>query len=331
MNAAARSPARGGPATDTGAPDRAGDPRVPVLRSPFPSRLNRHTRDAERQALRWAERVGLVDPAEAAALARQRFGWLAGRSHPDLGLRGLVDICRWYLWFAVLDDRYCDRPPTGTGAGWLSQRLGEIGRALEEPDSAAAEPAVRAAADLARRTRARASDEQYRRLVLTFHATFFGLLWEAAARRPDVAPTAADYIWVRRYSGALPAFLTLTEVYGGRPPTPQEVARPEVSVLVARLGNLIMWQNDIRSYPTETSAGRVVVSLPTVLEHELGVPPQRAVDLAARQWRAEVRAYRRARQAVLAIASPALHRYADRLHDLLAGFLTWPYETTRYS
>jgi hypothetical protein len=305
--------------------------RVPVLRSPFPSRRNRHDEAAERRALRWAVRIGLATPGEAALLQRQRFGLLAGRCHPDAGLPGLVDICRWYVWFAVLDDRYCDRPPAGTDTEWLAQRLGEVGRALDEPDAPGEEPVARAAADLARRIRTRATDEQHRRLVLSFQATFFGLLWESAARRLNAHPPVPNFTWMRRYTGSLPAFVTLTEVYGGRPPTPQEVARREVRTLVARAGNLIMWQNDIRSYRAEVAAGRPVLSLPTVLAHERGLPPGRAVALAARMWRAEVEEYRRAREAVLALASPALRRYADHLHDLLAGFLTWHYETARYS
>jgi hypothetical protein len=304
---------------------------VPVLRSPFQSRRNRHAEEAERRALRWAVQIGLTSPGESTLLERQRFGLLAGRCHPDVGLHRLVDICRWYVWFAVLDDRYCDRPPPGTDTEWLSQRLAEIGRALEEPEAAGEEPAARAAADLARRIRTRASDEQHRRLVLSFHATFFGLLWESAARRRSVRPGAPNYAWMRRYTGSLPAFVTLTEVYGGRPPTPQAVARPEVGALVARLGNLIMWQNDIRSYPVEAAAGRPVLSLPTVLQYERGLTPGRAVAMAARMWRAEVREYRRARESVLSIASPALRRHANHLHDLLAGFLTWHYETARYS
>src|SRR5437016_838838 len=76
---------------------RAPLPRVPEVRSPFPSRVNRYTAEAEHRALQWAQRIGLIGPAEVAALARQRFGQLAGRCHPDFGLVRLSDICRWYL------------------------------------------------------------------------------------------------------------------------------------------------------------------------------------------------------------------------------------------
>ncbi|OLB78421.1 MAG: hypothetical protein AUI14_13475, partial [Actinobacteria bacterium 13_2_20CM_2_71_6] len=294
-------------------------PRVPVLRSPFPSRLNRYTEEAEGRALRWARRIGLITPEEVTALARQRFGQLAGRCHPDLGRAALVDICRWYLWFAVVDDRYCDRPEEGADAAWLSHRLAVISRVLDDPGTPTGDPVAGAAADLVRRTRTRATHEQYRRLVLGFQATFFGLLWELAARGPDNTLSAPDYLGMRPYTGALPAFVTLTEIFGGRPPTPQDVALPEVAALRTRVGNLIMWQNDIRSYPSELASGRPVLSLPTVLEQERGLAPQCALDLAAQMWRAEVRAYRRARAAVLAAATPALRRYADRLHDLLVG------------
>ena len=109
-----------------------------------------------------------------------------------------------------------------------------------------------------------------------------------------------------------------------------ELALPEVAALVARVGNLIMWQNDIRSYPAEVASGHPVLSLPTVLEQERGLTRESALDLAAAMWRDEIRAYRHARAAVLAFGTPVLRRYADQLHNLLAGFLTWHYETARY-
>jgi len=305
-------------------------PRVPEVRSPFPSRVNRYTAEAERRALHWARRVGMIGPAEAAALTAQRFGQLAGRCHPEFGLVRLTDICRWYLWFAVLDDRYCDRREQPGEAARLSQRLAVISQVLADPGTATADPVAVAAADLVPRTRERASHEQYRRLVLGFQATFFGLLWELSARGPETALSARDYLGMRPYTGALPAFVTLTEIYGGRPPSPQDVALPEVATLTGRVGNLIMWQNDIRSYPAEVAFGEPVLSLPTVLEQERGLPPQSALDLAADMWRDEIREYRRARAAVLSLGVPALRRHADRLHDLLVGFLTWHYETARY-
>lgn len=326
-----RSAASGRPPAPPG-PTGAGL-RVPHLRSPYPSEINPHTGYATQQALAWAGEVGLATGAAAAALDRQRFGLLAGRGHPDAGPADLVDLCCWYLWFAVLDDGYCDRPPAGAGAAWLADRLVLVARAVEEPGAPvadlAAEPVARAARDLAGRTAARAAGEQYRRLVAGFHATFFGLMWEQAARAVGAPVRLADYARMRRHSGALPAFLTLAEIYGTRPPDPQQVARPEVAEVVARIGNLIMWQNDIRSYPVER-AGGAVLSLPTVLARERGLAPQAALDVAASLWRAEVDRYEAARVALGALRVPALDRYADRLHRLLAGFLTWPYETDRY-
>ncbi len=304
--------------------------RVPELRSPFPSALSPYAARAERTALSWAGRIGLV-PGERALgmLARQGFGRLAGRAHPDATPDDLADVCRWYVWFAVLDDRYCDRPPPGSGIDWLAARLAGVARALHgEGDDG--DPAAMAARDLAGRTAVRATNEQYRRLLAGFDATFFGLLWEAATRRPDAPVELATYIPMRRTAGALPAFLTLAEIYGGRAPPPEDVARPEVAALVDRLGNLIMWQNDIRSYRTELASG-TVLSLVSVLEQERGGELQEAVDSAARMWTAEVDRYVEARATVRAVGGPELRRYADALHRLLAGFLTWPYETARYA
>jgi hypothetical protein len=304
-------------------------PHVPTPGLEFPSRANPHAADAERHALRWAERVGLADARAAAGLARQRFGLLAGRCHPDLGRLRLADVCRWYLWFAVLDDRYCDRHDGTASLRPLSARLAAVGQALAGSDPPPADPLVRAAADLGRRVRARATHEQYRRLLLGFQATYFGLLWELGARTADPAPTLDEYRWMRRLTGALPAFVTLTEVYSGRSPSAEQVARPDVQALVAQVGNLIMWQNDIRSYGVEAATGRPVLSLPTVLAPR--GDPAGALDLAARMWHEEAHRYRLAREAVRRAGPPAVRRYADRLHDLLAGFLTWTYETTRYA
>ena len=306
-------------------------PVVPVLASPFPNRVNPYAAGAQGQALRWARRLGLIRSAETGALAAQRFGRLAGRCHPGLTPGPLAEVCRWYLWFALVDDRYCDGTEDGVdGQGRLAARLAGLSQALSTGAAAEGEALAVAAADLGRRTRARATHEQYRRLLLGFHATFFGLLWERAARRPAGATGLGEYLGMRPYTGALPAFVTLTEIFTGRPPAPEDVARPEVQALVARGGNLIMWQNDIRSYPWEASSGRPVLSLPTVLERNVGLPPPVAVAAAAGMWRDEVARYRQARADVLRLAVPALRRYADRLHDLVAGFLTWHYETARY-
>jgi hypothetical protein len=323
MNGSVRPPVAGDPATSR--------LTAPVLRSPFASQLNRHTDRAEQHALIWAERIGLVPAAALPELARQRFGLLAGRSHPDLGLAALTDVCRWYLWFAILDDQYCDGPQPDADAGWLAHQLVGITRTLEDPRARVSDPVAVAARDLARRTRHWATDEQYQRLVMSFHATFFGLMWERTARRLGAPVSTSDYVRMRRHSGALPAFLTLTEIYGGRPPAPHDLARPEVTDLVSRVGNLIMWQNDIRSYPVEVASGQPVLSLPTVLERERGLTSAEALRVSARMWQAEVEEYRRSRARVLELASCALARYADRLHLLLAGFLTWPYETVRYN
>jgi len=303
-------------------------PVVPVLRSPFPSRVNPYSGQAEQQALRWARRLGLVRSHDLAALAGQRFGHLAGRCHPELAPAPLSDVCRWYVWFALLDDRYCDRGAPAEDQ--LARRLALLSRVLADGVADEPDPLAVAAADLSRRTRRRATAEQYRRLVLGFQATFFGLLWERAAREPSATPGTVEYLGMRPYTGALPAFVTLTEIFSGRPPLPQDVARPEAQALVTRVGNLIMWQNDICSYPWEAASGRPVLSLPTVLEQGGAVSSALALERAAQMWSAEVDRYRQARADVLGLGVPALRRYADRLEDLLAGFLTWHYETARY-
>jgi len=134
--------------------------RLPDVRSPFPSRLNPYTGEAERRALRWARRVGLITSAEVVALAGQRFGRLTGRCHPGFGLTRLADVCRWYLWFAVLDDRYCDRSER---PGELSQRLAVISRVLDDPGTVTSDPvgiaplAVRASCSAASASRAKAN------------------------------------------------------------------------------------------------------------------------------------------------------------------------------
>ena len=82
------------------------------------------------------------------------------RALQDFGLSRLTDICRWYLWFAVLDDRYCDRREQPAEAARLSQRLAVISQVLDDPGTVTADPVAVAAADLVRRTRQRATHEQ---------------------------------------------------------------------------------------------------------------------------------------------------------------------------
>ncbi|WP_213450205.1 terpene synthase family protein [Rhizomonospora bruguierae] len=198
--------------------------------------------------------------------------------------------------------------------------------------SRAADPFAAALADLRDRVRARATADQMRRLALSVHGYFMGLLWEGGHRRlGEGSVSFEDYRYIRRHAGGVPTWLMLMEIFGGNRPSPGDLAHPDMVALSTRIADVLTWQNDIVSYRAELASGVRVLSLPTVLGRERGLPEQRALEAAADLLTIELDGYLAAEGRVLDWAGPALTGYVADLRDLVAGCLTWHLETGRYS
>ena len=167
--------------------------------------------------------------------------------------------------------------------------------------------------------------------MLSTHGYFLGMLWEGSHRRAAGPVSLSDYRYIRRHTGGVPTWLMLIEIYGGTRPCPRDLGHPQARALADRIGDVLTWQNDLLSYDAEVASGVPVLSLPTVLRWEYGLPTAHAAAVAAEMLHVELAAYRAAERAVLRWAGPALTAYVRQLRDLVSGSLAWHLETGRYS
>jgi hypothetical protein len=280
----------------------------------------------------WARATGLLRTAADAERFRGiRVGWLAGRTSPRSTLEGLRLLADWQLWLFAFDDAFCDESSTGDRPDLMARTVTRYLGIIEEPRTPPrGDPFAVALADVADRIRCRANPVQRARFVRAVVGYFLAQCWEAANRGCHSPPGLAEYVHMRRHSGAVPTCLALIDVAGGFSLASEEFDDPRVVSLSECATNVACWANDILSYPKEISRSRVVHSLPVVLSAEFGIGVNEALQRTAVMHDQEVARYTAAERAVREHASPQLHRYLADLRFWMRGNLDWSVETERY-
>jgi hypothetical protein len=236
------------------------------------------------------------------------------------------------MWLFVFDDVFCDESSTGDRPGLMAQTVIRYLGIIEEPrTSARGDPFAGALADVADRIRRLADPVQRARFVRAVVGYFLAQCWEAANRGRHSPPGLAEYVHMRRYSGAVPTCMALIDVAGGFSLAAEEFDDPRVVSLAEHATNVACWANDILSYPKEISRSTVVHSLPAVLSAEFGIGANEALQRTAVMHDQEVARYMTAERAVREHASPQLHRYLDDLRFWMRGNLDWSVESERYA
>ncbi|MGC0419479.1 terpene synthase family protein [Embleya sp. AB8] len=188
--------------------------------------------------------------------------------------------------------------------------------------------------ELGVRVRERATGFQQARFLAAVQGYFMSQCWEAANRSAAGAggapPSPAEYVRMRRHSGAVRTCIALTDVAAGFELSADDYDDPEVVALTDMAVDVACWANDIMSYPKEVARSSVVHSLPAVLGSWRDLDPQEALWVAARMHDDQVERYLAAERPVRARASEPLRRYLDGLRFWMSGNLAWSLETGRY-
>ncbi len=306
---------------------------LPRLSYSFEAEVSPHAGRVDELTFEWGRAMGLFSTAEDAERFRgTRVGWLAGRTSPRSSLEGLQLLADWQMWLFAFDDAFCDESPAGDRADLMARTVtGYLGIIEGPPTPPRGDPFARALADVADRIRRRAAPVQGARFARAVTGYFLAQCWEAANRGDHTPSGLAEYVHMRRHSGAVPTCMALIDVAGGFSLTSQEFDDPRVVSLSGRAANVACWANDILSYPKEISRSRVVHSLPAVLSAELGIGVNESLRRAAVMHDQEVARYAAAERAVREHASPQLRRYLDDLRFWMRGNLDWSAETGRYA
>jgi hypothetical protein len=305
---------------------------------PFPARLHPQAAEAGDRSARWAAELGLIVTTDAARrLGQANASELAGRACPDAEpdrLNLLTDLVTWLFAF---DDR-CDDDGLGADPSRLSP---VVGRLLDVLDllGDTPPPAVLTAAgpmgvglhDLCRRLRERDHLDLLVRFVAQFRDYLFALLWEAANRAHHRVPAIAEYIQMRRHTGAVHPSFTLTDHARDARPGPAALADPRLSALDRLAADLVCWCNDVFSYGKERQLEHDGHNLTLVIARETGQDEQAALSDAAGRFNAGLDAYLRLEAAALDGAEPAVIRFVAGRRAWIRATYDWSLHAARYA
>ncbi|MFE3073565.1 hypothetical protein [Streptomyces sp. NPDC059247] len=296
-------------------------------------------------------RQGIFCLGDAVEFRDIRVGLLAASTAPRATERGLRLLADWQLWLFAFDDGFCDESEDGARPEAMTRRVAGLLGALDgspaaPPPGETLQQRAPASGETAEELFRRALGELSGRLErctlglqrARFHAAvqgyFFAQCWEAALRAEaghgGAPPHPAEYVRMRRHSGAVRTCIALSDVADGYVLPAEDYDDPQVVALTDLAVDVACWANDIVSYPKEVARSRIVHSLPAALGHWGRMDPQEALDEAGRMHDRQVERYLAAEKPVRARAAEPLLRYLDNLRSWMSGNVSWSRETGRY-
>jgi hypothetical protein len=306
---------------------------LPRLRSPYPSTLHEQVATAESATLDWADRFGLArDPAVRRRLATTRSARLAGRVGPRATLPGLLLNTDWQTWLFLFDDAFCDESDLGRRPADTIETASQVLRVIErgEVTAGGSNPFLAALADLRSRLVRLAAPQQFDRFAAQTVYYLLALTWEAAHRERRTIADFAEYVVMRRHSGAVFPCLALIDVINGFELPGATWSSERLHAVNDAAADIICWANDIMSYPRELRRSTQVLSLPAVLCRARGLSIEQALRKAADLHDQRVRDYQRLEAPLLADGDPLVARYLADIRSWISGHLAWSAETRRY-
>lgn len=304
---------------------------------PFPTRINAHVAEVGERSARWAADLGLVStPDGVRRLAAANAADLAGRACPDADPDRLALLTDLITWLFAFDDA-CDDDGLGADPATLAPVIARLVEVLDvvgdEPSAgppAEAGPVDAALHDLNRRLRALDRPSLLLRFAKEMRDYLLAMLWEAGNRDHRRIPPVAEYVQMRRHTGAVNPSLTLTDLAYGVEPAAGHLADPRLSRLDLLAVDLVCWCNDIFSYDKERRYGSNGQNLVVAIRAETGSTEEAALTGAATRFNGALTMYLELERAVLAIADPQVALFAAARRSWIRGTYDWSMAATRY-
>lgn len=306
--------------------------QMPRMQYPFPSLVNRFAENANEQNILWAQTFGLLKTEEALArFKKSKFAWLVARTFPNAGFEELCILCNFNSWLFLHDD-LCDEAQVGREAASLNNVTGYFTeiliREIAMPEKGGA--FALALADIWQRLLPLTRFAWRERFIRSMNEYFKACLWEAKNRARSVAPSVADYVIMRPYTGALFVDLEFVEVSEKIYLPDQVLQHAMVQRLALACNNIVCWTNDIMSCRKEAEQGDVH-NLVLALMHERGLSMQAAIDETVRMHDDEVRLFAALEKLLPSfdeITDRELTRYVAVLRSWITGNYDWSVQDT---
>ncbi len=305
---------------------------------PFPARVNTHTAEMELRSAQWAVDFGLVSTSDGAwRLNRANAADLAGRACPDAKPEQLSLLTDLITWLFAFDDS-CDDDGLGADPGQLSpvvtrllDVLDRLGTQVPAALLTEAGPTGVALHDLCRRTRDQGRPDLLLRFASQLRSYLLALLWEAANRERRRVPAVAEYVQMRRHTGAVHPSFTVTDIAHGGLRDLNHHADPMLSRLEELAADLVCWCNDVFSWNKERQLDQDGHNLTAVIAEETGQDERSALVDAAERFNTGLAAYLRLEEQVLTNPDPDIARFATARRCWIRGTYDWSLGASRYA
>ncbi|MFY1637559.1 terpene synthase family protein [Solwaraspora sp. WMMB335] len=305
-----------------------------VVAPPFHPRASPYEPVLARASVRWAARHGLAaDPDAAQRLRRANAAELAARAAPDANPTGLQLLSDLITWLFALDD-VCDEDGIGADPGRISPLVSVLMQVLDQLGEPAGAPATdrpplaTALADICGRIRRQGRPGALLRFAASLHHYLFALVWEAGNREQGRVPTVAEYVQMRRHTGAVLPSFALTDLAGGGLPHSRHRVDPKLARLNTVAADLVCWCNDLFSYDKERDQDNH--NLAAVIAHQTGQDPVNALADAVTAFNDGLALYLRLQAEVLADAPPPVVRLVAARRHWIRGTYDWSMNSSRY-
>ena len=309
--------------------------QFPQIYCPFPSMLNPFAKEAEKHTADWVAQFGLVKSEKARErFRRAKFAMLSSRAFPTAGRYELCIAAEFNTWLFLLDDKN-DESMFGK-MDYLQMVHSFVTQILQNNHVVAPEegmPLAESFANLWKRMKRLGNASWQKRFVQSMTDYLDACLWEVGNRIEHKAPSVADYIEKRPYTGALFADIELIEILENIY-LPDEVRLHEtVQQLALACNNVVCWANDLFSFDKNRRPGDVH-NLVVVLKEERGLSLEGAVAEAAAMHDAEVRRFISLSETLPVFGEEVdeeLQRYVIVLKAWMRANLDWSFQdTARY-
>ncbi|WP_341716870.1 terpene synthase [Micromonospora sp. FIMYZ51] len=307
---------------------------IAALREPpFSSLRHDDTERVAGESADWAQSLGLISNGHR--LRRADAAGLAGRACPQAPLDGLRLLTDLISWLFVMDDA-CDEDGLGSDPTRLAPAVADLLDVLDNQrgrvpvPARAAGPLAPALADLCRRIRAHRRPAVLLRFTAGMREYLLALLWEAANREHDRIPPVAEYVQLRRHTGAVYPSLTLTDLASNGFPPAARRAEPGWATLESLVVDLVCWCNDVFSYRKEHRVRPDAHNLITVLTRELG-DESLALRAAADRFNERLGAYLSTEQRLLVTHGDAVRPALAARRNWIRATYDWSRAAERYA
>lgn len=304
---------------------------LPALTCPFPSDVNPHVDEIDRDTMSWLAASGMIADGEQMERFRSAgYGWLGARTYP-YAPRALCQVATdWCVWLFAFDDAYCES----------DRRAAEITRALPRlfeviDDLHGTEPVddvfARALLDIKARISAYGTADQLDRWRAATKDYLFAQVWEAANREDDVTPTFADYVFMRRRTGAMLTVFALIDLSARVCLTWDEWRHPAVTAMTRHANDVVVWDNDLISYAKERGAVNARNNLVSVLVACTDCAVQEAMDRIGMMRDQAIAAMVALEPVTSSLRSPAVSAYVRGLQYWVSGSVDYSLTSSRYT